>query len=511
MSLVFDPTPLADALETDPATAAPARAAAVDPSLRPAFQARDAATDHLERLFDEGALCVTTGQQPGLLTGPLFTIHKALSTVALARELAARLDRPVVPVFWTAGDDHDFAEANHIHLVNLENAVERVSLRERDPAAPLVPLYREPLGPEIAGVLDAVRRTTPDTEFKDEILAWIERHYTPEHDLAGAFAGALAELFGPAGLVVFRPTHPAAKARMAPYLLEALRQAASLDEALGQRARELAARGAPVPVGVGEGATNVMIECQLGRDRLMIGDGGFTARRSGERWTLAELEGVARNAPVRLSPNVLLRPVIEAALLPTLAYVAGPGELAYLPQCAPLYRALDVAPQAPVPRWSGRVIEARVAKVLEKFALTPDDLAGPEGQLETRLVQDEMPDDATAALAALRKAVGTEYARLERAAAVVDPTLKKPVQSARNAALAGVQDLEKRILAHLKKQNEILQQQLAKARHHLYPLGRPQERVFNVVPYLIRYGHAFVDQAADASAAWMASLTAPRS
>ncbi len=505
MSLDFQATPIGTEPAGDLGTRVATLTVGVAPALRPAFTAHDAAEANLERLFANRALCVTTGQQPGLLTGPLYTLYKALTAVALARSLEERFERPVVPVFWTAGDDHDFAEANHVHVLTLHNEIEPVTLRERDPAAPLVPLYQEPVGGAIGAVLDAVQRATPETEFRPAVLAWLERHYRPEHDLATAFAGAVAELLGPYGLVVFRPSHGAAKRAMADHLLEALREAPALDRALAARAHELRAAGGSVPVAVGEGATNIMIEGTLGRDRLVLDGTAYVARRSNERWTLAALEAVGRDAPTRLSPNVLLRPVVEAALLPTVAYVAGPGELAYLPQCEPLYRALGVVPQATFPRWSGRIIESKIAKVLEKYQLQAADLDGPEGQLERRLAQEEMPPNAAAALAALRKALGSEYGRLERAAVAVDPTLKKSVQSARNTALAGVADVEKRIVGHLKKQDEILQQQLAKARHNLFPLGRPQERVFSSVPFLIRYGPGFLD---DAFAAVRARLQA---
>jgi uncharacterized protein YllA (UPF0747 family) len=190
---------------------------------------------------------------------------------------------------------------------------------------------------------------------------------------------------------------------------------------------------------------------------------------------------------------VLARPAIEAALLPTIAYVAGPGELAYLPQAAPVYQALGVAAQAAVPRWSGRVIETRVRKVLEKYRIPTDALNQPEGKLEATLVAEGLPEAAREALAALRAVHTTEYQRLGEAAAAVDATLRKPVESAKNAALGGLAEIEKRLVGHLKKQNEILLQQVNKARRNVFPLGAPQERVFNVMTYTVRYGNAFVD------------------
>jgi bacillithiol biosynthesis cysteine-adding enzyme BshC len=449
-------------------------------------------------LFEGEVLCITTGQQPGLITGPLFTVYKALTAIALARSCAKALGRDVVPVFWVAGDDHDFAEANHYYSLTLTNTVERVVLRERSLDGPSMPLYRERLGPDIDAVMTAVVAHSSETEFRPAVLEWLTRHYEPTHDLASAFAGALAELLGSQGLVVFRPTHVAAKTAMAPLLLDVLAAARAVDTGLQDRAAELQRTGRDAPVPVGSGATPVLIEARLGRDRLVIDGERFVARRSAESWTLSEIGTLTREEPERLSPNVLLRPVVEAALFPTLAYVAGPGELAYFPQCDPLYRQLDVEPQATVARWSGRVIETRVAKVLDKYGVAVDDLATPEGHLAAALVKDDMPQDASESLAALRRAVGQEYQRLRDAAATIDPTLKKSVQSAQNTTLSAINDIERRLITHLKKRNETVVQQIAKARANLFPLGRPQERTFTVVPYLIRYGNGFLDTIMDA-------------
>lgn len=507
MTLRFETTPLARPPAWDVDRLVETRQVSLDPALRKAFvvQARPA-EDNLERLFSGGGLCVTTGQQPGLFLGPLFALYKALSAITLARRLTERLDHPVAPVFWVAGDDHDLAEANHVYVVNLANEVDEIRLRDRDHAAPLRPLYQEHLGPEVGAAIQRLEETTPDTEFRSHVLQWVRRHYRSDRHYAAAFAGALADLLGPRGLLVLRPTHPGAKRTIASHLLRALERAGELDDALRRRVDEVDGQNAPVPVG--EGASTVMVEGVLGRDRLMVEGDCFVSRRSRETWTFSDLRRLAESAPERLSPNVLLRPVVEAAILPTLAYIAGPGELGYYPQCAPIYDMLHVRPQACLPRWSARILETRITKVLEKYHLAPEDLV-QEGRAEAGIAEADMPENATAALRGLRKALGSEYARLQETAVTIDPTLKKSVTSHRNAALAGVNDIEKRIVTHLKKQNEILVQQIAKARHNLFPNGKPQERVLNVVPYLIRYGEEFVEAALQASDVWSGSLESP--
>lgn len=424
-----------------------------------------------DRLAAGAALVVTTGQQPGLFTGPLYTIYKALTAIALARRLERARGVPVAPVFWVAGDDHDFAEANHAWILDAGGEAACITLRERPADAPLLPLWREPCGPEIGAALEVLRRSTPDTEFKPEVLAWLEAAYRPEATLADAFADALQALLGPRGLVVFRAYHAAAKRVMAPLLLHAL------------------------SVTLEDGHLPVLIEAAAGRDRLRADGGAFVTRRSGERFSRADLERVAAEAPERLSPNVLLRPAVEAALFPTVAYAAGPGELDYFPQAQPLYRALGngVEPQPPVARWSGVLVESRVDKILERHGLDLADLAGPPGALEARLVRDALPPEVAAAFTEVRAGIETGFGRLARAVARVDPTLERAVQSVRNAALAGSGDVEKKVVQALKRANETLVGQLGRARAALYPAGKPQERVLTLASFLLRYGPALVD------------------
>jgi bacillithiol biosynthesis cysteine-adding enzyme BshC len=482
------------------------RGVAIDPSLRPAFAAHGDAEANLDRLFAPGSLCVTTGQQPGLFTGPLMTIYKAMSAVAVARRCEERLQRPVIPVFWVAGDDHDLAEANHAYLLGTTNQLEQIALRSRTPDEPTLPLYREPLGSELSEAIQRFSEITPDTEFRASQLEWVTRHYQSDADYAGAFTGAMAELLGRFGLVVFQPYHLDAKRLTAPYLIESLAHAKEVNEAVMATANAMATAGRTVPVPTHPGQTLVMVEGQLGRDRLRMNDSGFETRRSGEGWTLEALRELAHRDPQRLSPNVLLRPVVEAALLPTLTYVAGPGEKAYFPQTEHVYEILGVQRQGVVTRWSGRVVEARIEKTVQKYGFDANDLVGEEGQLEARLARGRMPDPAADALSVLRHTVKEQYPKLVEAAIEIDPTLRKPVQTAQSAAFTGIADVEKKLLSYLKKQDDVMLRQIGNARTALYPQRKPQERVFNVLQFLVRYGPDFLDGVHAACNAWANDL-----
>ncbi len=435
-----------------------------------------------DRLAAGEVLAITTGQQPGLFTGPLYTVYKALSAVALAQRLERERGLPVVPVFWVAGDDHDFAEANHAAVLGRDGELVKIVLRERPHEAPQLPLFRELLRPEIRAALDALDAALPDSECKPDVRHWLEVSYRPDTNLADAGAEALHQLLGSRGLAVFRAHDRSSKRAGAPWILGAL--------------------DATLP----DGLTPVMVEGQLGRDRLLKDNGVFVTRRSSERFTRAQLEHIAAETPERLSPNVLLRPVIEAALFPTLAYVGGPGEMEYLPEAAPLFSALGVAPQAHVPRWSGIIIEARVEKVLTKHGLTPADFESPPGALETRVAKAELPPELAESLQALRDDVEARFARITGAVQQLDPTLERTVQSARNAALAGTNEIEKKLVASLKRTQGTLVSQLARARAALMPDGKPQERVLTAVSFMARYGGTLLDQIDAEVARWAAGL-----
>ncbi|MGH7701878.1 MAG: bacillithiol biosynthesis protein BshC, partial [Gemmatimonadales bacterium] len=163
--------------------------------------------DPAERLRSPGTLVITTGQQPGLFTGPLYTIYKALSTAALARLLESRWGSPVVPVFWIAGDDHDFVEAGQASWLAADGSVVTHTLRVRGAEAPLIPMYREPLGPEVETAVAALAAALPPSEFRDSTLGWISRHFRPDATVSAGFGGALAELLGPLGIVCLDATH----------------------------------------------------------------------------------------------------------------------------------------------------------------------------------------------------------------------------------------------------------------------------------------------------------------
>ena len=452
----------------------------------------------LERLVSEGGFFVTTGQQAGLFGGPLYTIHKILSAVRLAGALQAGLGRPVLPLFWVASDDHDWAEVRHTELLDTDNRLVRIALPEGDAEAQ-PPMSRRLLGPDVERAIEQLEATLPPTDFAPELLERVRRAYTPGQTVAGAFADLVADLFAPFDLLLVDAADPALKRLAAPTLRRELESGAAHEEVLRAQTERLSGAGYDAQVPILPSASNVFLDDEpAGRERLVREDGRFHLRRSGRAWDADELLALLESAPARFSPNVLLRPVVESAALPTLAYVAGPGELAYWGQIGCLFRAHEVAPPLVFPRFSALLVESKVAKVLAKLEVAPTDFAQPPHELAARVLREGLPEDVTHALAELRRAVGEGWGRLDAAARAIDPTLKGPIGSARGSAFHDIEQAEKKIVQHVKMQREVELEQLRKAGANLYPDGVPQERILNGLHYLARYGPELLARLAEA-------------
>lgn len=490
MSFRFAPGPSADSLEGDLTAAIRAQRERTFPrDAAPSLLAHGIAAHNLEKLLSGGVVAVTTGQQAGLFTGPLYTVLKGLTAAALAERLTAEHGVTAVPVFWVAGDDHDFAEINHCQVTGLDGKPVRLVLRERPSTDTMRSAFREAVGPDGAAALSALEAALPPSEFRSGTLDWLSTAYRSDHSVAEACAIALAELLGPFGVVVCRGWHGSLKAAAGPVLSKALREAAALDLALAEQAERLRASGHETPVEVGQRLSLVMLEGRAGRDRLVpVEEGRLRTRRGGEVFALSELEKLVATDPERLSANVLLRPAVESFVIPTVCYVGGPAELSYLRQAAPVFETVSAPRPSRASRLSGCIVEAKVDRTLERAGVSVQELRIPEGELASRLARDGLPAGLMQALERLRVSILEGYALLQSETVKVEKTLEKAVESSRNQALAGTHDIEKRLIHAEKRNAETLLGQLSRARELLYPGGHEQERVITVASFLARHG-----------------------
>jgi bacillithiol synthase len=444
---------------------------------------------------ERDGLMVTTGQQPGLFGGPLYSLYKAIGALKLSQGLEEALGRPVLPVFWIASDDHDWAEADHTYILDSANELRLV--RVADPGHADRALHRIELGRELSDALTEFLEDLPKTDFSAPYIELLREAYAPGATLAGGFAAVMRALLGPLGICVTDAADPVVKAESAPVLMAELDGGASHEAALRERAAALEAAGYQLQVPILEGGVNLFLEGPAGRERLYRDGSGFVLRRSETPVSREEVESRFEADHRTLSPNVLLRPVVESHVFPTLSYVAGPGELAYFAEVSPLFDAHGIGMPIITPRPAFTVVESKIGKVLGKFGLPLEELARPHHELASEIAREELPDDIRQALADLRGTVGQGSTKLLEAAKKIDPTLKGPVNHVRNTAFHEVAEVEKKIIQSLKRESEIALAQLDKAQRHLFPGGKPQERMLSPFYYLARYGNSFIEALVD--------------
>ena len=332
----------------------------------------------------------------------------------------------------------------------------------------------------------------PNTEFLPYWRDLLEAAYRPERSLADSYQAVLEALLGPAGVFLVQSHHPELKARALPILLRELEECEAREVAQRANGASIEAAGFLLQVPLIPQATNVFVQGDTRRERLFRDGAGFRLRGSERKVSYTELEALGTEDPWRLSPNVLLRPVIESALFPTLSYVAGPGEASYLPQTAPVFAGLGIEMPVIHPRVSLAVVESKIDKVLTKLGLDLDDMDVPPHELSGKLAREHVPEDIQGALATLKGSLGSDVQTLLDSVSSLDPTLSGPVQAFRKQSFRLLADVERKVVQSLKRENEVTLTQVAKAQGHLFPDGQPQERVFNPFYYLIRYDQAFL-------------------
>jgi bacillithiol synthase len=358
------------------AQTAPRDRAAIAPVIEAQLDRRDAPAEAramARRLADPASVTTVTGQQAGAFGGPLYTLLKAVTTLQLARRIEAQHGVPVVPIFWADGEDHDWDEIRAASVIDAGGGLTDIGMPPFDGAG-----ERRSgdimLDERIAATVDALFAALPTTEFTPDLRAAIARCYAPGRSMAEAYARFIEHLLGRHGLVVFESADAAAKPLARELFAEELRhpgRSGQLAAAAGERSRALGFPPQVVPV---EGSA-ALFHLSPAREAIRVPFDG------------AALAGEALAHPERFSPNVLLRPVVQDWIFPNIAYVAGPGELAYHGQLEGIYKAFGVPRPLVYPRASASIMDARALRFLDRHQMPMAALARP----------DEPPDRVDAA------------------------------------------------------------------------------------------------------------------
>ncbi len=450
--------------------------------------------ENLDRLAGDRCRAVVTGQQVGLFTGPAYTIYKALTAVKLA-EAYRRRGVDAVPVFWMATEDHDLEEVGRTWILAADSTLESVQYAQESEGNRL-PVGPIAFGPSIAGHLDRFLQGLPDSEFKPVLAARLKRVYREGNTFGEAFAQVVSFLLSEYGLILLDPREPSLKQMAKPVFLQAVEAWEKLDELLGGRIRQLAGAGYSPQVSR-EAGTRFLFWEQDGERRGVVGTReGFSLRGSSE--LLADFRGLIERAPEQVSPNVLFRPVVQDFLLPTLATVAGPSEVAYHAQISPLYHALGRAMPPVVPRAGFTVIDRRMQKLLAKYRLEFCDLFRGSQAMLKQIVEGTVNQEVGDSFDRLESAIDRRLGEMEEPLKSVDPTLVGALGTARKKIQYQLANLRSKFVSAESRRREILTRQLNSLLTTLYPSGGFQERHVNIFYFLSRYGPEFLEELYDA-------------
>jgi bacillithiol biosynthesis cysteine-adding enzyme BshC len=447
------------------------------------------ATETARSLLRDDAVAVVTGQQAGLFGGPLFVLHKALATLGIARRLHEHSGRPVVPVFWVASEDHDFAEVRSVCVLDRAGGIRQLRYSPRlEPSSQ--PAFHIVLDDTIAQLVSELREVLPQSPGHEEILDSVEECYRPGQTLSGAFAALLSRLLP--GLVVLDPSDPALKKVVAPVLAREIEDGSPTTRLAMEAGRALLEAGYHQQVPVRSGFVNLFALVDGERCGVGLTGDGVEIRGTGTRLTIAEALRRIGDEPGSWSPNALLRPLTQDILLPTAGYVGGPAEIAYHAQIGSIYDHFGVPRPALVPRPSVTLVEPSQARALEAEDLSLPDLAEDPETIVARWVRQSYPG-VEEAFARTRESIEHDMGVVEETLAALDPTLRAAAASARGRTLKQVRGLHEKAMRALKKRDEGRASRLRRTRDALFPGGSFQERGLGFISVLARHGLAVIE------------------
>jgi bacillithiol biosynthesis cysteine-adding enzyme BshC len=448
---------------------------------------------NIESLRRADAVAVVSGQQAGLFTGPLYTIYKALSAIRLSDDLR-RKGINAVPVFWVASEDHDLDEIDHVSVLQGGNGLASISYTPKQ-FTEGVSVGAVRFDERIDEIVTELFATVSHTEFSRDLIDEVRKSNRPGESYGTAFTKLLHRVLGRYGIIVLDPLHAGIKELAAPIFIAAIERSDEIVGAIRQRSRELEGRGYHAQVLVEEDYFPLFRHDDAGRRLALrsLGDGRFRVKGEKVDFTRDALIETARREPARFSPGVMLRPVVQDYLLPTLCYFGGGAEIAYFAQNSEAYRVLD-RPVTPIfHRQSFTVVQPRERRNLATFGWTfPDLFAGKDAAILNAAEKTLSPELADL-FGRVEDGINAEVDRLDERLAAADPTLAASLANRRRKISYHIAALRTKALRSEVQKDETMRRRIDALFDSLLPKGALQEREINVLTFLNNYGPNFID------------------
>jgi len=447
----------------------------------------------LETLSHDNALAVVTGQQVGLFCGPLYTLFKTISAIKLAAEFNEKFSEfEFVPLFWLEGDDHDLEESNHVHLLNSASEVVRVEaiVTNGEEEENLHPLSEIKFDASIEQVFQQVDVLLPTSEFKPALMQILTSYYRDGETYSVAFAKTMTRLLGKNPILLLDPYEAEVKKILKPVFEKEFQSYPRTSEEVIKQSAELEEK---YHVQVKPRVINIFyIEDGIRRGLEPIGS-GISLRGTKRKLMPEQVRTILETRAESFSPNVVIRPVCQDYLLPTAAYVAGPGEVAYFAQLKGVYQHFGVEMPPLFPRATATIVERKIEKVMEKYRLDLSDAFIDFEQVMKKALAAANPENIPGEFEMIAADVKNSIERLAPLIARVDPTLKGTMDSTISRIVHLLQHFEDKTTTAYRRKNEQVLQQTKKFQHSIYPNRELQERVLNFTYFYNKYGEEFID------------------
>ncbi|SFA46523.1 bacillithiol biosynthesis cysteine-adding enzyme BshC [Parageobacillus thermantarcticus] len=459
------------------------------------FHASPETFNNIEKLLRPDSAVVVGGQQAGLLTGPLYTIYKIISIIKLAKEQERNLGVPVVPLFWIAGEDHDIAEVNHIYVAESGKVKKRVY--------PDVPQEKRmvsdlPLDGEVCSKwIDDIVKTYGETETTNKLLDFLSRCLDESKTFVDFFASIVLRLFASEGLVVLNAADASLRAIESSFFVSLIEHHREVTDAVLQKQRQLRQLGYKNALDVQPHCANLFY--YDGRERWLLEHdpqkGVFCSKKGEVVFSKDELIQLAKTSPSKLSNNVVTRPLMQEFLLPTLAFVAGPGEIAYWAELREAFSIFGFKMPPVIPRVNVTIVERSIQTDLDDIGVDVMDVfTGRIAEVkekwlarQTRYPLDEIFANAKAEIEQIHRP-------LREIGMEIDRGLAGLLTKNANLLQAQIDFLQQTLHRALMRKYETELRKFARVEMSLLPNQTPQERIWNIFYYINKYGFDFLEK-----------------
>jgi len=446
--------------------------------------------ENAHALKDPSTFCIVTGQQPGLLLGPMFTLYKVLTAIALANKVEAEVGGVrVVPVFWNESADSDLPEIDSTCLLDKEGNPSRFTLDLKNiPNGTAIGSLPIDLA-DLNNVTEWMSHALPGTEYLADILSMLGETYRESSRLSEWFNRSLHQLLRDSGLVIFESSQIQFKELTSPIWQRYLDEQGLLNTQLSKTEASLEAIGIPPRLKKQQEETGWFVVKNGIRAPIRFKEGNLEA--NGESISLKDLTA---NIATEVKPSAALRPLVQDLLLPNIATIVGPHEFEYHLQLQAVYEENEVFRPKVLSRFGGMIVESKVSRFLEESQLEPMDLLSPKRELEKRLCRNTDGQNIVSLIEQAREELAGLFDNLTPLVKDMGEDLLSPITKNERKMEDGLKSLEDLLVRRLSRQDDILRGRLERAKSSLFPEDNLQERVLSPFYFLIKYGPDFLDQ-----------------